>query len=121
MKGLLENTAALRELTRFVVTLALVIAVFWCIYLVGSFMGTPVTKQPDDTLLDPYQRAVGLLATLLPLLTIVVGYWFGVTGKDQAEQRANNAQHKLDAVLDSSDEPGLLEKATNRYPSVFGE
>ena len=73
-----------------------------------------------------YQRSSDVLRTVLPLLTIALGYWFGAAGKERAEKRAEDAQdeataakQKLSVVLGASNEPDLLDKANSAHPEAF--
>ncbi|MEU0794894.1 hypothetical protein ABZ342_32950 [Amycolatopsis sp. NPDC005961] len=90
-------------------------------------IGSPVTKNSDGTTVDQFQRAKDILLVVLPLLTTALGYWFGSAGRQQAEDKADQAhdvagktQRKLESVLASSTEQNLLEKAMVKDPEAFG-
>jgi hypothetical protein len=103
----------------------LVVTGLWLLAVYGE-LGSPVTKQTDGTTLDEFQRAKDILLVVLPLLTSSLGYWFGSAGRQQAENKAeqatgvaDKAQRKLAGVLDSATEPGLLDKAKAKDPEAF--
>ncbi|MDO1481593.1 hypothetical protein [Rhodococcus ruber] len=105
--------------SRIIITLILVVLVGWWLVKVGSNLSTTATRDSDGTVTDPFQRSKDILLTLLPLLTIALGYWFGAAGRQKAEEKADVAQQQLGAVLNSSSEPQLLQKAMHDYPAAF--
>jgi len=112
--------------SRLAITGALFLLVVWSIYWVTDYFSAGITRDASGNVVDPYSRATDLLHTVLPLLTIALGYWFGVAGKDRAEaaavvaqDRASAAELKLTAVVDASTESDLLKKARADYPEAF--
>ena len=112
---------------RAVITYALlVIAAGWLV-VVASTLGIPVVKSIDGSVFDQFQRSKDVLLVVTPLLTTVLGYWFGSAGRQEAlniatsaRAEADMAQRRLVGVLGSSQEPGLLADATERDPKAFG-
>jgi hypothetical protein len=111
---------------RIVITVALLLLVGWGLVLVTAHLTAGIIKDANGNTVDSYQRSSDVLHVLLPLLTIALGYWFGSEGKENAEERASAAQgevsqtrRQLAAVLDSSSEPDLLEKAKAKDREAF--
>ena len=104
---------------RFWITIALLALVIWALILVTVALGTGASRSGTGEVVDSYQRANDLLHTILPLLTVALGYWFGVAGKSKAETNAARAQSQLNAVLDASGQPGLLRRARDAHPEAF--
>lgn len=101
----------------------------WWFYEVAHRLDTaPTTDAEGHVILDEYGRAKDILLVVLPLLTTVVGYWFGALGKEkadekaaQAEERAEAAKARTEAIAMVSSEPDLLRKAQQQYPDAFGQ
>ena len=72
----------------------------------------------EGNVVDQYQRAKDILLVVLSLVSTTFGYWFGVHGKERAEDRADKAQTKLNAVV-SNAPPEALEQARQKYPEAF--
>jgi hypothetical protein len=81
-------------IARFVITLLLfAIVVFW-MWTMSVHLRTAATNDQSGNPVDPFQRSKDVLLVALPLLTTAIGYWFGAEGKENAEQRAHDAQAK---------------------------
>ncbi|MCW2622332.1 MAG: hypothetical protein JWL64_1934 [Frankiales bacterium] len=101
----------------------------WWFFEVARRLGTAPQKDAEgNVVLDEYGRAKDILLVVLPLLTTVVGYWFGALGKEKAdekaaraEERADAAKAKTEAIAMVSSEPDLLARAQQMYPQAFGE
>jgi hypothetical protein len=111
---------------RFLITATLLLLVVWGLLLVTLHLTDGTIKDANGNLVDSYQRSYNILHVLVPLLTISLGYWFGAEGKENAEKRATAAQNEatiarrqLGAVLASSSEPDLLQKAQSADREAF--
>jgi hypothetical protein len=63
---------------------------------------------------------VGLFTSILgPLVGVFFGLQAGSAGKEKAEERADYAQRKAEAVLLVAAELGLMDKVRSRYPYLF--
>lgn len=112
---------------RLTITAALVLLVVWGLLLVTVHLSTGISKDANGNVVDSYQRSSDMLHTVLPLLTIALGYWFGAAGKEKAETRADAAQdqattakRQLGVVVGMAREPDLMQKAKKAYPDAFG-
>lgn len=113
---------------RGVITALLLGLVFWWLVVVAANLDSvPRVNAKGQVLLDEFQRSKDILLVVLPLLTTALGYWFGAAGKEKAEERAEEAtrsaaeeRRKLQAVLDTSPETELLNRARSAYPDAFG-
>jgi hypothetical protein len=111
---------------RFIITGALFTLVVWSLILITDNLSTNIVRDSNGDTVDVFQRSTDVLHTVLPLLTIALGYWFGAAGRERAEKKAEVAQHKasvaevqLGTVLASGDGASLLEKAQKAYPAAF--
>jgi hypothetical protein len=111
---------------RLLITAALLLLVIWGLLLVTLHLTDGIIKDANGNVVDSYQRSTDILHVLVPLLTIALGYWFGAEGKENAEKRATaaqndatNARRQLGAVLASSSEPDLLQKAQGADREAF--
>jgi hypothetical protein len=105
---------------RFVLTLLLfALAVWWLMELAMQLGTAPTMDAQGKVLVDKFQRAKDILLVVLPLVTSALGYWFGAQGKEHEQERAESARDQLDAVVQASTEPNLLQKARNNYPDAF--
>lgn len=77
-------------------TLLSLTAIF--LFVAFEVLGAAPARDPNGNLVDKYQRAKDIL---------------------QAHAVANKTQTKLQGVLDSTQEQGLLEKAKSKYPEAF--
>ena len=99
-------------------TLVLLLAVWW-LWEVQRRLGTePRLDDKGSVVVDEFQRAKDILLVVLPLVTTILGYWFGAQGKEKAEEKAKEATAKLEAVVDASG-AGVLEKAKTMHPNAF--
>lgn len=113
---------------RGLVTLVILSMTLWWLVVVGARLGTPpVMGEGGAVLVDEYARAKDILLVVLPLTTTAFGFWFGVQGKDKAEEKADRAEEKADkavgeskALIASSTDPELLQRARDTYPEAFG-
>lgn len=112
---------------RATLTLLLFAVVVWWLAIVAGRLGDgPVTDAKGNVVLDEFARTKDVLLVVLPLLTTALGYWFGAAGKDKADadaakaqSDANNVHKKLQGVLDSSTDTGLLDRAREKFPEAF--
>ncbi|WP_433562959.1 hypothetical protein ACQP1O_36925 [Nocardia sp. CA-151230] len=111
---------------RAAITLVLLGFTAWWLGVVASDLDVMPARDSAGDVVDSYQRAKDILLVVLPLLTSALGYWFGVAGRAQAEAKAVQADAaaertnlQLKTVLDTSTEPGLLDKARRQYPEAF--
>ncbi|WEO76441.1 hypothetical protein BJQ94_13845 [Cryobacterium sp. SO2] len=112
---------------RWVVT-AVIIAIFvWWLLIVNLELGTQPTKNDGTGLVtDPYAHAKETLAVVVPFLTLILGYWFGVRGVDEAKKTAAAATQDAQAanvkfaVLRATASKSSYEQAVSKYPSAFG-
>ena len=104
---------------RLLITIALMGLVVWGLVLTTLNLHAGVSKDSGG-LVDVYQRSTDVLHTLLPLLSIALGYWFGAAGKEHAEQKADTATRQLTAFLGTTASQGdLLERARQADPKAF--
>ncbi|GLZ41340.1 hypothetical protein [Actinokineospora sp. NBRC 105648] len=115
---------------RALITLALVGVVMWCLILVSNQLFAGAFTDSAGNTVDPHQRAKDLLLVVMPLVTTVLGFWFGTRDQDrvrasaavqveQAENRAAAAIDKLTTVTAVSTEPDLLPRARTLRPDLF--
>ncbi|KAB1638104.1 hypothetical protein [Pseudoclavibacter terrae] len=97
--------------------------------------GTVPTFDDKGTLLvDPFANSKDVLALVLAPATLALGYWFGSSGTERAEeQRASavvaerTAKDKLNesqsavAALSQTSDPAVVADLKTRYPQAFGE
>ncbi|WP_271982491.1 hypothetical protein [Pseudoclavibacter terrae] len=97
--------------------------------------GTVPTFDDKGTLLvDPFANSKDVLALVLAPATLALGYWFGSSGTERAEeQRASavvaerTAKDKLNesqsavAALSQTSDPAVVAELKTRYPQAFGE
>jgi TRAP-type C4-dicarboxylate transport system permease large subunit len=63
---------------------------------------------------------VGLFTSILgTLVGLFFGLQVGSAGKEKAEERADNAQKKAEALLLAAADIGLMDKARSLYPDLF--
>jgi hypothetical protein len=97
----------------------LVAAIFW-LYVIFVRLDVAPTKDGSGNItVNPYQNAKDILSVFLPLVTVAFGYWFGVQGKEKAEDKADKAKQQLQAVVATSPDPKLLNDAMTAYPNAF--
>jgi hypothetical protein len=120
-----EKTAMYVRIGISVVLLAL--AALWLWRIANDISVAPSLDPEGTVIFDQYQRSKDVLLIVIPLVTTVLGYWFGAAGKAKAEENADKAQAKADqaekkvqGILDSSSQTGLLELARQQYPDAFG-
>lgn len=114
------NMERLNAWIRGIVTVAILLVAGWWLYQVSMRLGTAPTKDGQgNVLVDEYQRAKDILLVVLPLVTTAVGYWFGVQGKEKAEDKADQAKEEAKAIVATSEDSDLLSKAREKYPRSF--
>lgn len=119
MKVLGMKASTVSIVIRAVITIALLIFTAWAISNVTSTLSAlPVKDAQGNVVLDQYARANALLLVLLPLLTTILGHWFGSQGTARAEARMEKQSAKLEAVLDTAPE-NVMKLARDRYPEAF--
>ncbi|MBS3178350.1 MULTISPECIES: hypothetical protein [unclassified Pseudoclavibacter] len=119
---------------RGVFTLILLLIVTAAVTLAIATSATVPTFDAKGTLLvDPHENSKDILAVVLAPATLALGYWFGSSGTERAEeQRAtavvaerttkeklNDAQSVV-AALESDASPVRLAELKARYPQAFG-
>jgi hypothetical protein len=72
---------------------------------------------------NPFTNVQQVLAVVAPLVTTVLGYVFGVQGRDEANQRANQQTTRADkataAAVDIAARKGALDDLRERHPDVL--
>jgi thiol:disulfide interchange protein len=108
------------------ITAVLLGTAVWWLTVVAEKVGVPVARGVDGSVFDEFARAKDILLVVTPLLTTVLGYWFGSAGRQQAQNTADSARAEADlahwqlaAVLDSSSQPNLLDKARKLDTGAF--
>ena len=105
---------------RLLITILLMGLVVWGLILTTVNLDAGVAKDSGGSVVDVYQRSTDVLHTLLPLLSIALGYWFGAAGKEHAEQKADTTSRQLTAFLGTAAGQGdLLERARQADPEAF--
>ena len=112
----MERFKAVGALIVTVLTAAIVI---WWLVLVATRIGVKPVVENGSVVLDEWTKAKDILLVVLPLFTATLAYWLGARGTAEAKDEAAGAQMKLDAVIDSAAEPGILETARRRHPDAF--
>ena len=106
----------------FIVTLIVfAIVVWWLIEAFIKIPKAPTLNSQGIIVVDEYQRTKDILSVVFPLATAAVGYWLGSDGKSKAEDQAKSSQAQLTAVVGTSADSDLLEKAKSKYPEAFGK
>ena len=109
------------NMIRWALTIAVAVVVVWWLLVVRGHLDTAATKDAVTGLaLDPYGRAKETLAVVVPFLTLILGYWFGAKGTDEAkaaEAKANTRAQAISAEAPSS----AVEAARTKYPKAFGD
>lgn len=129
-----DNSDLVQTFIRAAFTLVVLAAAGWWLYEVSSRLGTAPTKDAQGTVVvDEYQRAKDILLVVLPIVTSVLGYWFGSQGKEKADaaatkandeaskakDEAHDAKQQLAAITAAAGDPELLTKARSLYPHLF--
>ncbi|HZQ64273.1 MAG TPA: hypothetical protein VFA66_03490 [Gaiellaceae bacterium] len=89
------------------------------VILVAFLVAVLVFRDADKpgevvvAVLGPIAAAVGTLAGF------VAGAKVGSEGREQAEDRADQAQRKYNAVVETNS-PSIVDQARSRYPELFG-
>jgi hypothetical protein len=92
------------DIFRWALTAVVVLIWVWWLFIVSGVIGTIPTKDKTTGLeTDPYGRAKEILALVIPVVTLVLGYWFGVKGADQATQTATAAVDQAKTATDQAD------------------
>jgi len=70
---------------------------------------------------DPNERLIGLLAVVGPLITTVVGFFFGArAGSSEGREQAAKARARTDSLkAAAADDPGILERARDIAPEAW--
>ena len=127
------------DILRWVLTIIVIAVMIWWLYNVWLVQGIAVKKDADGNVLDVYTRARDTLAIVVPLVTLALGYWFGVKGADTAEKNAATANDQAKAATaqakDATAQAVVAEKqvtalrgelpadayaaALKKYPDIF--
>lgn len=108
------------NVVRWILTALIALIVIWWLFIVRGYVGTAATKDSTSGLtLDAYGRAKETLAVVVPFLTLVLGYWFGAKGTDEAKADAEKANLRTTAI--TAEAPSsAVDEARKKYPKIFG-
>jgi len=95
------------------------IVIWWLAVVLSKIGMAPVVNSKGAITLDQYGRAKDILTFVFPLATAAVGFWFGNQGTVQAQQQADTAHARTEALLGASTDPQLMAKAATAAPSAF--
>jgi hypothetical protein len=122
------------EVFRWVLTGLLVLLFAWLLWqLVLTWGNYAVDGEGKPNGPDLYARAKETLGFVAPLVTLALGYWFGVKGAETAKEGAETAkqeadaakveaataQRKVETVLAEAD-PALIARLQAKHGGIFG-
>ena len=114
------------DVLRWILTLIVLGVMVWWLYNIWLVHDVAPTKDDDgNVIVDAYARVKDTLAIVVPLVTLALGYWFGVKGADTAEQNAANAQDQAMAataaagLLAGNLTPEQYEAVIDKYPDIL--
>ncbi|MDP5227164.1 MULTISPECIES: hypothetical protein [Arthrobacter] len=101
------------------------LTIWWLTILAGYIGAAPVKDDKGNTVFDAFQRGKDILIAILPVLSGALGYWFGSSGREKADQRAQESQTtaqeargKSEALLAAAT-PEVLKAAKEFNPAAF--
>ncbi len=136
-----DKSSVARLITTLIVTLAIIVLVSWVLYeTVGRVDSVAQVDDNGVVIKDEWARMNTLIAITMPLLTAVVGFWFGSRGESaaradagaareevkEATQSAKNAEDEAKEVrqeattLAAAVPPGALTSLQEKMPQIFG-
>ena len=91
----------------------------WWLIIVADRIGVKPQIVNGSVVLDEWGRAKDILLVILPLFSAALAVWVGSQGTSEAKKDAEGAKQQLEAVLDTSKEPGILAAAREKHPDAF--